>query len=249
MTRLAATLIITRPGAGGLEVLMARRTGRASFASGLWVFPGGAVDDIDDSRLARRLLGPAGTDERAPLMSAALRETAEEINAFVTSEPVDAELQTRLGDMEGEALFELLDASGHSFDTAHLAYWANWITPRVRPKRFDTHFFIVEVDPDLAFEPDGSEIVDVAWVTPSDALDGRRDRHRMMFPTIRNLVRLSKLHTPADAISHARGTAVRPIEPAPILDDNGEIKRLLIPGDEGYEALLATQVPHAATSA
>ena len=246
MTRVAATLILARAGSAGLEVLMARRTGRATFASGLWVFPGGAVDDVDSSSLARELLGPRGADPNAALISAALRETAEEINAYVTTQPPDAHLRERLHHLHGRSLLSELAAAGLVFDTEHLAYWSNWITPRIRPKRFDTHFFVVEVDPAIRFEADGSEIVDVAWVTPGAALAGRRDDHRMMFPTIRNLVRLSELSTPAAAIAAARRSAVDPIEPAPILDGQGNITKLLIPGDEGYEELLDQQVPHRA---
>jgi 8-oxo-dGTP pyrophosphatase MutT (NUDIX family) len=45
--RPAATLALLRDGERGLEVLMMRRTHLAEFASGAYVFPGGAVDDSD----------------------------------------------------------------------------------------------------------------------------------------------------------------------------------------------------------
>jgi 8-oxo-dGTP pyrophosphatase MutT (NUDIX family) len=68
--RLAASVIVLRGGAGGLEVLLVRRTPKARFMGGVWVFPGGAVDE--------------GEDERA----AALRETVEE--AGITIDDPDA---------------------------------------------------------------------------------------------------------------------------------------------------------------
>jgi 8-oxo-dGTP pyrophosphatase MutT (NUDIX family) len=58
--RLAASVIVLRGGADDLEVLLVRRTPKARFMGGVWVFPGGAVDQ--------------GEDER----TAALRETVEE---------------------------------------------------------------------------------------------------------------------------------------------------------------------------
>src|SRR3954468_38142 len=58
--RLAASVIVLRGGADGLEVLIVRRTPAARFMGGVWVFPGGAVD--------------AGEDE----VDAALRELQEE---------------------------------------------------------------------------------------------------------------------------------------------------------------------------
>src|SRR5919199_6804734 len=40
----AATVIVLRGGAERLEVLLVRRTPKARFMGGAWVFPGGAVD-------------------------------------------------------------------------------------------------------------------------------------------------------------------------------------------------------------
>jgi 8-oxo-dGTP pyrophosphatase MutT (NUDIX family) len=42
--RQAATVIVLRGGDAGLEVLLVKRTPRARFMGGVWVFPGGAVD-------------------------------------------------------------------------------------------------------------------------------------------------------------------------------------------------------------
>jgi 8-oxo-dGTP pyrophosphatase MutT (NUDIX family) len=44
----AATVLLVRDAdAGGVEVFMLRRTFNAAFASGMFVFPGGKVDDVD----------------------------------------------------------------------------------------------------------------------------------------------------------------------------------------------------------
>ena len=53
----AATVMLIRDGVGGVEVFMLRRTLSAAFASGMYVFPGGAVDAADrsaDAGLPRR---------------------------------------------------------------------------------------------------------------------------------------------------------------------------------------------------
>src|SRR4030088_1578792 len=42
--RQAATVILLRGGTDELEVLLVRRTQKARFMGGVWVFPGGAVD-------------------------------------------------------------------------------------------------------------------------------------------------------------------------------------------------------------
>ena len=63
--RLAATVIVLRGEAEGLEVLLVKRNPAARFMGGAWVFPGGAVDRDEG-------------EGEAALRSAALRELSEE---------------------------------------------------------------------------------------------------------------------------------------------------------------------------
>lgn len=73
--RPAATVVVTRvvdgPGRQGLEVLLLKRSEVGAFA-GMWVFPGGRVDDADQ-----------GHDELSRAASAAVREAAEEVGIAV----------------------------------------------------------------------------------------------------------------------------------------------------------------------
>jgi 8-oxo-dGTP pyrophosphatase MutT (NUDIX family) len=50
--REAATVIVLRGGADALEVLLVKRNPEQRFMGGAWVFPGGAVDADEDSRVA-----------------------------------------------------------------------------------------------------------------------------------------------------------------------------------------------------
>ncbi|HYZ71162.1 MAG TPA: NUDIX domain-containing protein [Thermoleophilaceae bacterium] len=56
--RAAASAILLRDGAEGLEVLLVQRNPRARFMGGAWVFPGGAVhpEDVGPAATARREL-------------------------------------------------------------------------------------------------------------------------------------------------------------------------------------------------
>ncbi len=66
----AATVVVVRDAPAGLETLMMRRSSRLSFAEGMWVFPGGRIDDGDH---------PAdGPNEAAAAVTAAAREAKEE---------------------------------------------------------------------------------------------------------------------------------------------------------------------------
>lgn len=70
----AATVVVLRDGPDGLEALMLRRDARLAFAGGMWVFPGGRVEDADTHADTRDGLG----HELAAARRAAVRETAEE---------------------------------------------------------------------------------------------------------------------------------------------------------------------------
>jgi 8-oxo-dGTP pyrophosphatase MutT (NUDIX family) len=50
--RAAATVIVLRGGGEALEVLLVKRNPEQKFMGGAWVFPGGAVDADEDSRVA-----------------------------------------------------------------------------------------------------------------------------------------------------------------------------------------------------
>lgn len=68
--RQAATVILLRGGTATLELLLVKRTEKARFMGGVWVFPGGAVDESDPASL--------GTDGVGAHRAAAARELSEE---------------------------------------------------------------------------------------------------------------------------------------------------------------------------
>jgi 8-oxo-dGTP pyrophosphatase MutT (NUDIX family) len=66
--RPSASLLLLRGGGAALEVLLVRRTPKARFMGGFWVFPGGAVEAGDR----------AAADDEGAHRAAAVRELAEE---------------------------------------------------------------------------------------------------------------------------------------------------------------------------
>jgi 8-oxo-dGTP pyrophosphatase MutT (NUDIX family) len=75
----AATVVMLRDGADGLEVLMIERPDRGSFA-GAWVFPGGKLEPGDEGPV-----GDATAPEEADATRAAVRETREETGLEVAA--------------------------------------------------------------------------------------------------------------------------------------------------------------------
>jgi 8-oxo-dGTP pyrophosphatase MutT (NUDIX family) len=66
----AATVIVVRDGDDGIEALMLRRNSKLAFAGGMWVFPGGRLDEEDHH--------PDDPDELTAFRRAAVREAKEE---------------------------------------------------------------------------------------------------------------------------------------------------------------------------
>jgi 8-oxo-dGTP pyrophosphatase MutT (NUDIX family) len=65
----AATVVLVRDSENGLEALLVQRSKAVAHMGGMWVFPGGRVDDGDY---------PADRDDYSAALNAAIRETREE---------------------------------------------------------------------------------------------------------------------------------------------------------------------------
>ncbi|TSE32043.1 Hydroxyacylglutathione hydrolase GloC [Tepidimonas thermarum] len=196
-TRPAATLLLVRDGAAGLQVLMTRRSAHASFAPGAYVFPGGAIDAADraaasDATLAWR---PDQDDAIRPALLAAVRESFEELGVLLARDAhgrwVAPEVAARL-DRHAPLLPQ---CRAHGLTLALDALWwlAHWITDRDLPKRFDVPFFIARMPPGQEAQADNREQFEPVWVTPAEALQ----RHAagafpMVYPTVRTLEHLQR---------------------------------------------------------
>ncbi len=123
-------------------------------------------------------------------------------------------------------------------DPGALVPFSRWITPAMVKIRFDTWFFLSHVPDEAAPRVDGSECVDWRWSTPQAALDAYAAGDLLLvFPTIKHLEQLAVFPHAHALVEHARGRPVEPVEPRVVLE--GEVARVLLPGDPGYEAVEA----------
>jgi 8-oxo-dGTP pyrophosphatase MutT (NUDIX family) len=92
--RQAATVILLRGGTSTLEVLLVKRTEKARFMGGVWVFPGGAVDEDDGGDRTHRA---AAVRELAEEAAVTLAEEASlvEFSRWITPEEVAVRFDTR----------------------------------------------------------------------------------------------------------------------------------------------------------
>lgn len=116
-----------------------------------------------------------------------------------------------------------------------LVPYSRWITPAAVKIRFDTWFYLAQLPGGASPRVDGEECVDLRWETPSSALAAyARDELLLVFPTIKHLEQISGFPSAHELLAHARDRDVSPVEPRVVLD--GEIARVLLPGEPGYDA-------------
>lgn len=228
----AATLIVMRETAGAPELLIAERARTMAFAAGALVFPGGRIDPADHEAAA--ILAPALAD--GPARIAAIRETIEETGIAPALSPApDAAMLTalRAGVDAGEPIHRLLAHLGLVADLDALVPFARWCPNFKEARRFDTLFYLAEAPPGAAAHPDRGETVRTFWATAADILaEVAAGRAHAIFPTRRNLERLARFGSFAEARADAARHPVRKI--TPWIEERGGARLLCIPDDAGY---------------
>lgn len=246
----AATVVLLRDGAGGLEVFMVKRHGASDVLGGAYVFPGGKVDeaDHDDESIdslgvppdaLHAMLAEPAIDARkaAAMFVAAARETFEECGVLL-SPGADADRQRAAHALhrEGHDFASVLAQLGIGLDTSRLRPWSRWITPVVpslQQKRFDTRFFVGAVPPEQAALHDNREASDSAWLRPREALDRFWAREiELAPPQIMTLAHLTRHPSVAQALAEAGRRPPPTIQPEPFDQDGTRV--VAYPGDPAH---------------
>jgi len=203
----AATLLLLRDTPAGIEVLMTRRSDKASFGAGAYVFPGGRIDagDAQAHGVAERRV--TQSDLQLTQSIAALRECFEELGVLLArhadGRPVGAAEVAAMdrSTADGTQPFAAQCAAhGLRLATDQVFTFAHWITDRDLPKRFDVPFLVARMPEGQTPTADETEQFEPVWVRPADALE----RHKaggflLMFPTVRTLERFTAYAT-VDAV-------------------------------------------------
>jgi len=226
----AATLVLFRDTEEGPpELLMVERSAAMAFAAGALVFPGGRVDPGD-----HRLVDATHPADAAARI-AAIRETIEEVGIAIGVVPAPSPQMItgiRTGLAAGADFALLLAEAGLAIDVTALHPLARWL-PQLAGRIYDTRFYLAPVPQGAIAQPDGGESVRVVWTTAAAALAAAdAGRHRIIFPTRRNLERLALAASYEAAREEAASRPVATITPW-IEQRSGE-DWLCIPTDQGY---------------
>jgi 8-oxo-dGTP pyrophosphatase MutT (NUDIX family) len=243
--RAAATIVLLRDGDADMEILLMRRSRKAGFVPGAYVFPGGRVDNSDalpsvvsllddlDPDTARQRLEYDGEPPAIAYYLAALREAFEETGIMVglrddgSAPPTAAEdpgvdqiRDALMGDQIG--FDEAIERLGCRIAGDAIEYIAHWITPEPEPRRYDTRFFAAKVRAGATPIIDPREMTDALWLSPGEAL-ARLDRGElpMVFPTIKTIEALSRYDSADEALEGYGAEPVRTILPTLVITPTG----------------------------
>lgn len=259
--RPASTVMLLRDTPRDIEVFMLQRTTSAAFASGMYVFPGGRVDDLDAAAELDELCDGLSDEEASDLLRiprgglaywvAAIRESFEEAGVLLAREPSgefvklrDPDVKARYEEIrhsvhDGRVSFaEFCRREGLRLAVDSIRYVSHWITPVGEKRRFDTRFFVAVSPGEQDPLHDDKETIASLWVSPTDALErAKRGDLAMIPPTVANLEFLLPHHCTRDAVSAANAVGVpTPILPRLRYDADGRVIGIAFPGDPDYES-------------
>lgn len=243
--RPAATIVLMRDDADGLEILLMRRNRNAGFVPGAYVFPGGRVDAADGEAAAIDLVDGLSAPQSAQRLDlpdpssamayylAALREAFEETGILVGvlpdgTSPPSAAVDSRVDGVRDRLMKDVLTFSDALTELEcriagnAVEYIAHWITPIPEPRRYDTRFFAAKVPPGTDAIVDPREMTDALWLSPREALH-RCDEGTlpMVFPTIKTLEELERFDSADAALDGFAAAPVRTILPTLVVTPTG----------------------------
>lgn len=219
--RPAATIVVLRDAAGGIEVFMVRRNFSIAFMAGAHVFPGGRVDAGDEGADPAWCDLPRDEESgRGPSLAfrvAALRELFEEAGVLMARAPDGTWMSAddpgaaqrvahdRDAVHAGHASFRsIVEREGVRLALDAVVPFAHWVTPPVEVRRFDTWFFAVRAPARQVATHGIQESSASGWFTPRAALEAcRRGRINLPPPTWATLRQLEPFATTADVLAWA----------------------------------------------
>lgn len=260
--RPASTVMLVRDAPNDIEVFMLQRTTSAVFASGMYVFPGGRVDDLDSASELDELCDGMSDAEASDLLRvpkgglaywvAAIRECFEEAGVLLARDArggyvslTEADSHAKFSALrhqvhEGElSLAELCRRENLRLAVDSIRYVSHWITPVGEKRRFDTRFFVAVAPSSQEPLHDDKETIASLWISPNDALSrAKRGDLAMIPPTIANLQFLAPHHSSVAAVDAARHIGVpTPILPKLRFDSDGRVTGIVFPDDPQYQSL------------
>jgi len=226
----ASTVVLVRPDAtDSFEIFMNRRPDKMDVYAGIYVFPGGRVEESDRSpqmlKLTRGLTaadaqqqlgGELNADHCLGHWVAAVRELFEEAGIYLFVSQSSAmngsasrELSQRLAEKRAALqdrtveFSSLLTAENLCCDLGQLVYFFHRITPEHYPVRFDTRFYLAALPPQQTPLDSSEEVSESLWISAATALERFESGIFPMMPPTVTVLRTLAGHGSWNALTQA----------------------------------------------
>lgn len=193
----AATVLLLRDSSVGPEVFLMRRSRTMPFAPGMFVFPGGRLDQVDEQ--------PGTATDHQSLLS-----TAQRANLTVP----------HLVALMACASREVQEEAGIDLPRDALTLVGRWVTPEFEPRRYDVHFFAAEVGSGQRPFSASSETDEADWYQVATCIEQfAQGRMPMLPPTLAMLADCANYASVAEILEQLGSRVVRPHLPRPLSED------------------------------
>ena len=242
----------------GIETFILKRSLKSLFMAGFYVCPGGGVDKRDGETEWHTLCeGVAGDDgdENFVFRIGGARELYEEAGVLLASYRSGGLVRTgdgaagdRLRDyrallQQRKITFRgIVEKENLLLRVGELHFFAHWITPVVRPIRFDTRFFICRCPPGQEATADGVETSAGLWLSPAEALKANAEGTiALSSPTLKTLEDMTPFGSVDEVIDSLHREEVPTI--LPVLADMGEEELVILPWDPDFARFESGDIP------
>ena len=172
--RNAASLVLLKEDNEDIKVLLGKRSSKAKFMPGAWVFPGGVIDKKDfkqnitsslDSKIIKKLAVANNFNLANALAVTAIRETAEETGLLLGK--FNKNVPNKNLDLQNG--IDLLSSHNLVPDLSKISYLGRAITPTFSPIRFHARFFVADARYLKGKIKTTDELVEIDWISVQQA--------------------------------------------------------------------------------
>lgn len=233
--KLAATVILLRKRVPDLEsndkcefeVFMAKRHDNSRFLAEFHVFPGGGIDEQDETKKSReRIIGLEKNfgnnlkeiyDDPSVFWIISIRELFEETGILIASKEPGVligindenirKFQQYQEDLQKKrkTMTDILIKENLYYAANNLKYFGRLVTPALSPIRFDTQFFLCELPQEQLINLFSDELTEGLWASPKSLLKlYKKKQIQIIFPQYSTLRRLIKFKTIQEAFDNSK---------------------------------------------
>lgn len=234
------------------KILFLKRSEKAAFLPGAYVFPGGRLEKADyefgqflarDHSNTKRICGYFTHDVTtvAAHVGAAIRECLEETGLSLLRYSSEDAVPVYYG---STALKNLIDYPKQQkvsplLDNLWPISW--WITPPGEARRYNTWFFLGLIADEAHVQNMDAEISEALWLFPHDALKRHQAQDIFLAPPTRTILERMSITESLEEFLSFVDKPLRPIAPC-FVDEEGQ-KILVLPGDRLHHESQPSRMP------